>query len=320
MSCLVTRPAYPLPGMREISTRCSAAILRTSGVDLVRRRSSAVWTPPSPSAGRPEGRAAGAAAAVAGAALGASVFGTGGGGAAAFGDSGFDGAGGVAAPFSVSSTATSVCTGTVCPSCTLISASTPAAGAGISASTLSVEISKSGSSRLTGSPTFLSHLLRVPSAIDSPIWGMSTSTRAIGSPSVRRQPAGGLYDVFRLRQHEILECRRVRQRHIVRSHAHDRPVEPFERLLIDPRGDLPGDPAGPRVFVNDQHFVRLPDGRDNRGVVHRQERAQVQHFDRHAVGLLELLGRLQRFPQRRPVADDGKMLALARDPRLPDSR
>src|SRR5437773_10202603 len=30
--------------------------------------------------------------------------------------------------------------------------------------------------------SFLSHLLKVPSAIDSPIWGINTSTRAIGSP------------------------------------------------------------------------------------------------------------------------------------------
>jgi len=53
--------------------------------------------------------------------------------------------------------------------------STPAIGDGISASTLSVEISKSGSSRLTVSPIFLSHLVTVPSAMDSPICGMITS-------------------------------------------------------------------------------------------------------------------------------------------------
>src|SRR3989442_1434778 len=47
MSCLVTRPANPVPGMAEISTRCSAAILRTSGVERLRSRSSAV-SPPSP--------------------------------------------------------------------------------------------------------------------------------------------------------------------------------------------------------------------------------------------------------------------------------
>ena len=45
----------------------------------------------------------------------------------------------------------------------------PAAGDGISASTLSVEISNNGSSRSTVSPTFLIQRPIVPSAIDSPI-------------------------------------------------------------------------------------------------------------------------------------------------------
>src|SRR5213596_3222103 len=274
--------------MREMSTLCSAAILRTSGVDLVRRRCSAVCTPPpSPLLTGAGGSGLGAG----GSGLGARGGGAGA-GAATFGGSGFVGAG-AAAPFSVSRIATSVWTGTVCPSCTLISANTPAAGAGISASTLSVEISNSGSSRLTGSPTFLSHLLKVPSAIDSPIWGIRTSTRAIGSPSVRRQPASGFYDVFRLRQHEIFQRRRIRDRHVVRGHTHDRPVEPFERLLIDPRRDLARDPTGPRVLVYDQDFVRLLYGRDDRGIIHRQQGAEVQYFDRHAVRLLELVGRLQ---------------------------
>jgi hypothetical protein len=40
MSRLVTRPAMPLPCRFEISMPCSAAILRTSGDDLVRSRSS----------------------------------------------------------------------------------------------------------------------------------------------------------------------------------------------------------------------------------------------------------------------------------------
>src|SRR6184192_245306 len=48
MSSLVTRPAKPVPGIVEMSTRCSAAILRTSGVDLRRRRSSAVSAPSPP--------------------------------------------------------------------------------------------------------------------------------------------------------------------------------------------------------------------------------------------------------------------------------
>src|SRR6266851_5759974 len=262
--------------MREISTLCSAAILRTSGVDLVRSRCSAVCTPPpSPSLRF----TAGAAGAVGTAALGGSGLGTG--GAVAFGCSGLAEAAGAdaTAPFSVSRTATSVCTGTVCPSCTLISASTPAAGAGISASTLSVEISNSGSSRFTESPTFLSHLLKVPSAIDSPIWGISTSTRAISSPSVGREPARSFHNVVSLREHKVFQRRCVGQRHVVRRYAHDRTVQPFECLLVDSRRDLAGDATGARVLVHDQHLVRLLHRRDDRRIVHRQKRPQVDHFD-----------------------------------------
>src|SRR2546426_10642511 len=90
------------------------------------------------------------------------------------------GAGAAAAAPSESITPTMVWIGTVCPSATLISLSTPAAGAGISASTLSVEISNSGSSRSTLSPGFFSHLVMVPSKMLSPIWGMTTSI-AMGS-------------------------------------------------------------------------------------------------------------------------------------------
>src|SRR5205814_9534437 len=78
-------------------------------------------------------------------------------------------------------TATTLFTGTVSPSLTRISETTPAAGDGTSVSTLSVEISKSGSSRSTVSPTFFIQRTTVPSAIDSPICGMTTSV-AIGAP------------------------------------------------------------------------------------------------------------------------------------------
>ncbi len=70
--------------------------------------------------------------------------------------------------------ATTLLTGTVSPSLTMISVRTPADGDGISASTLSVEISNNGSSRSTESPTFLIHRTIVPSAIDSPICGITT--------------------------------------------------------------------------------------------------------------------------------------------------
>src|SRR5205085_1370138 len=72
---------------------------------------------------------------------------------------------------------------TVVPSAILISVKVPAAGEGISASTLSVEISKSGSSRWIVSPGFFSHFVIVPSVMDSPIWGMITSVGMNFSPS-----------------------------------------------------------------------------------------------------------------------------------------
>ena len=52
----------------------------------------------------------------------------------------------------------------------------PAAGAGTSASTLSVEISTTVSSAPTASPGCLCHSRIVPSVTDSPIWGITMST------------------------------------------------------------------------------------------------------------------------------------------------
>src|SRR5205814_4458620 len=94
------------------------------------------------------------------------------------------GAGAAAAAPAASITATTVLMGTVWPSANLISFNTPADGAGISASTLSVEISKSGSSRCTLSPGFFNHLVIVPSKIDSPIWGMTMSVGIISFRTV----------------------------------------------------------------------------------------------------------------------------------------
>src|SRR5581483_7498646 len=103
----------------------------------------------------------------AGAAFFSSCLGGGGGAEAVL--AGAEGLADVASP-SAAIVPTTVFTPTVVPSVTLISWRTPEAGAGISASTLSVEISKSGSSRWTLSPGFFSHLVMVPSTMDSPIW------------------------------------------------------------------------------------------------------------------------------------------------------
>src|SRR2546426_6736869 len=152
ISCFVTRPANPEPGIVEMSTWCSAAILRTRGVERRRRRSSVVSIP-SPFGTTGEDGAGRGTTGEAGGGAGAGFDGA---GVDAAATAGPDAAGArwaaaegpavAAALLSVSITATRVWTGTVCPSCTLISANTPAVGDGISASTLSVEISNNGSS------------------------------------------------------------------------------------------------------------------------------------------------------------------------------
>ena len=151
-SSFVIRPPAPVPLIFERSRLLSLAMRRTSGEDR----------PCSPISLGAELEAAGAAAGVAVGGVPACFSA----GAAATG---------APAPAALPPiTATTVLISTVLPSGTLMSVNTPAAGAGISASTLSVEISNKGSSRWTVSPTFFSHLVIVPSKIDSPIWGITT--------------------------------------------------------------------------------------------------------------------------------------------------
>src|SRR5215207_1453888 len=126
MSRFVTRPAIPLPCIVAISTPCSAAIFRTSGDDFVRTRSSKEL---------PLLRGDAAAGAAIGFGDGAeraldSLFGGGpplveddedaAAGVAAAGAVTAGAAAATAAPFSVSSLATTVCTATVSPSLTRI--------------------------------------------------------------------------------------------------------------------------------------------------------------------------------------------------------
>src|SRR5271156_4182687 len=144
MSSLVILPDEPVPGTWRRSRLFSRAILRTKGEE--RRRS-----PVSASAGSGSGASTGLGAAAAG------------------------------APAAEPMVATTVLIWTVVPASILISESTPAAGEGISASTLSVEISNRGSSCCTVSPGFFNHLVMVPSKIDSPIWGMITSVSEAGA-------------------------------------------------------------------------------------------------------------------------------------------
>ncbi len=175
MSCFVMRPPIPVPGTCDRFTLCSRAILRTSGEERACSSSSSR-----------AGSAAGEFATEGedGALLGG-VAGETGTDAEAF-----EGAGaGAALSPSPAIVPTTVFTCTVLPSTTLMSCRMPEAGAGISASTLSVEISNSGSSRCTLSPGFFSHFVMVPSKIDSPIWGITIS---VGINSFHAIPVANL--------------------------------------------------------------------------------------------------------------------------------
>ena len=89
----------------------------------------------------------------------------------------------------------------------------PATDDGTSVSTLSVEISKSGSSTAIVSPSCFSHFRIVPSTTVSPSWGIWIDVTVVSpSRSPGRQPLDGGLDVGHLRQVRVLERGRERDR------------------------------------------------------------------------------------------------------------
>src|SRR5580658_5592450 len=270
----------PLPGADTCGGTGDVAVLASSTDELEGADVDAGALPLSGGASA-TGLSPGAAVAVAGTAdpFGALPFAAG----ASAGGLLAGGAAGVASAAPAASiTATTVCTATVSPSFTLISFNTPAAGAGISASTLSVEISNKGSSRSILSPGFLSHLVTVPSKMLSPIWGMTTFTAMFVSCRFvllkslsARQTAGGVRDARSVRQKTFLERRRGRHRRIGRGHAHNRAVEIVECRAAHNRRDLAGDAAGACVLMHHQQFIGLAHGIQNCFAIERQKSPQV---------------------------------------------
>src|SRR4051795_233157 len=147
---------------------------------------------------------------------------------------------------SVSIVASTVPTSTVVPTSTSTAVTRPGAGDGTSVSPSSVELPTIGSSASTQSPTRFFHSTTVPSATDTPIWGIDTSTSDV---SVREELTARLLDVACLRQDGPLERRAERDRRVGRGDTHDRPVEVLERALADQGGDLRADAARARRLV-----------------------------------------------------------------------
>src|SRR6185295_41459 len=275
-----------------------AAMLRTSGLENVRSRSPSfagalgvagasllplsmltTWaTGWGAAAGAGAGAAAAGAESVAAGAAGASVAGAAAASAAggvAAAESAAAGAAGVALAAGAAASpappisATTWLTGTVSPSWLRISVSTPLAGLGISASTLSVEISNSGWSRSTLSPTLTSHLVIVPSAIDSPIWGITTSVAMYLSVSFRsfnleaKQVAHLGDQLVGVGQVELFHRRAIGYRGVRTAEPGDRRVEPGESALGDAGCHVARDGAGQLLLGEDQRLVRLAHGRQD---------------------------------------------------------
>src|SRR5918997_656938 len=119
-------------------------------------------------------------------------------------------------------------TSTVVPTSTSNSCTRPVAGASTSVSILSVEIEAMISSACTQSPGCFFHSTTVPSATDTPIWGIVTSMSVV---SVLEELTARLPDVVDLREHRLLERRRERDRDVRRRDPHHRPVEVLPGVL-----------------------------------------------------------------------------------------
>src|SRR3954471_13085198 len=214
----------------------------------------------------------------------------------------------------VSIVPSTVPTSTVTPTSTARDTTRPEAGAGTSVSTLSVEISTIGSSASIQSPTRLRHSTTVPSATDTPICGIVTST---SDTSVREELTARLLDVACLGQDRPLERWAERDRRVGRRDAHDRPVEVLEGALADQRRDLGPDAARTCGLVQDDDLARLTDGAEDRLLVERAQRAQVDDLDRSAV---DVLGRLERERHHRAIRDNAEVSSASRHVRLADRR
>src|SRR4051812_1263821 len=131
-------------------------------------------------------------------------------------------------------------TGTVTPTSTRISVTRPATGDGISVSILSVEISTIVSSRSIQSPGRFFQSAIVPSATDTPICGIVTSTSVV---LVGEELTTRLLHVVHLRQHGAFEWWRERDRHVRRRDTAHRAVQVLPGLLGEDRGHFRHDPC-----------------------------------------------------------------------------
>src|SRR5579872_6647640 len=169
------------------------------------------------------------------------------------------------------------------PSGTTILASTPSSTASYSIVALSVSISAITSPVLTGSPSFLRHLARLPFSIVGDSAGMRMLMGMVRQFHQKRASAitnslGRLDHFGDGRQCELFQVRGIRHRHVLAGHAHDRRVEIIERILHHARRDLGADAGLLPAFLDGNEPTGLLHGLDDGVAVHRLEGAQIDHL------------------------------------------
>src|SRR5262249_38295903 len=142
---------------------------------------------------------------------------------------------------------------------------TPARGAGISTTALSVSTSTSGWSGRTRSPSWTSQRTISPSWIPSPTSGKRNSSAI--QTSKGQDAADGLDHTLRRRQVVLFQLRQRKHR-VKTGDALDRGLQRQERFFIDLRHNLGAQATGARRFVHDHS----PPGLFHRG----DERRHVQ--------------------------------------------
>src|ERR1700733_9772474 len=268
-SCLRTRPPRPVPGTCERSMLCSAAIRWTTGEY---RRCPLAGAGAGSRDGEGDGDWDGVSGRVS--LTGSPSSGCGG-----------EAAGASPAPLppppplplppppsAGAIRASTVPTSTVSSTGTRISATTPVTGAGTSVSILSVEISAMVASASTRSPGSTRHAMTVPSAADTPIWGIVTSTRvSVGEELTARLPHS-----IDTGQHRLLERWREGDRDVGRRDPDDGPVKRLEPAFCDQRGHLRTCRARGVGLVDDHDLRAALDRVEDRVLVQRDQRPKIE--------------------------------------------
>src|ERR687890_533432 len=171
--------------------------------------------------------------------------------------------------------------GTSSPSSGISCASVPSSSASSSIVTLSVSISAMGSPSETSSPSFLSHLRRVPSSIASPILGIMTSGTLL--LLLVQNPTGRVGNLLLAREGHQFEIACVRSRDLGTAHPLYGGVEIVESPILDDRRHLARHPEPPPLLLDGHGPVRLLHGLDDGVLVERPQGSQVYDLGLEAV-------------------------------------